>query len=494
MPPPRWRFGARRSEQSPTSSLFESLDLGDSSVPAALVNSHGFSNRFFTHFSIWRRVWEYLICVVAFFPIIELTFIPLFDPDIEISGYTIFLVCDVIYFVDFYVFTHTIYFSRGVLIASPARVRRRVGFVHMLLRYIGAISLGWISCMQTGNWHLLFAVNKLFRIGRAIEALDTIQHSLVYASWVSMMFPLWLLLFGSIHIMASIFYLTGLIEQSWGDFSWISELDYAPSKFRMYVYCLYFIASTIWTIGSGPFTAPTTSERILLIITSIFGVTVNAYCVGMMVSFLIDPISSDFLVAFSSIWDYLKFKRIPQPLRTEVLNVFQQRWTAYGGSSEPREVFKFVPETVRDHMKLDITRACFMKISMMQMARDRLLVAFANAMKPFTACPGEVLVQQGTVEPILHLIREGAVRVWINGRYFAENNCDAGLGLGELELLVDIPREMSVVAATYVGGWMLMREDLVRTMQHQEGLREELRTICKFTFPGYVRPILELLE
>jgi hyperpolarization activated cyclic nucleotide-gated potassium channel 2 len=448
---------------------------------------------YFTHFSIWRRIWEYILIVVACIPVFEITFIPLFCPNISFFGYSPFLIFDLLYIIDLYVSTHTAYHSRGLLIASPVRIRRRIGYIPLILRFVGAIPIGWAVCLQGGSWHLLFALNKLLRVHRGIEAMDTVQHSLVYHSWVAMMFPLWMLLLGSIHILACVFYMTGLIENAHNYISWIQSLHDNPSKLHLYVYSVYFISVTIWTIGSGPFTAPTSSERILLIGIELIGVMINAYCVGSMVSFLIDPMSSNFLTAFSGLWDYLRFKKIPEHLRTEILNVFQAKWTAYGGSSEPKEVFKFMPETVRDHMKLDITRACFRKISMMQIASEPLLVTFANVMKPFTACPGEMLIRQNELMPVLHLFREGVIRLWINGSFFAENNCDAGIGMGELELLVDVRREMTVAAVTYVEGWMLAREDLVKAMVHQEPLRNELLTICRLVFPAYFRQIRAML-
>jgi hyperpolarization activated cyclic nucleotide-gated potassium channel 2 len=255
---------------------------------------------------------------------------------------------------------------------------------------------------------------------------------------------------------------------------------------------MYFIATTMLTIGAGEVTPGTTSERMLVILIEVIGVMINGYVVGVMVSFLIDPIGSDFLTAFSGLWDYLKFKNIPDSLRSEILNVFQEKWTLYGGAPDPRAVFKFIPETVRDHLKLDITRTCFMKISMMQIATEKLLVAFANVMKPFTACPDEIVITQGEIKPILYLFRSGIIHVYINDSFFAENNCDTGIGIGELELLIDTPREMTVKAVTYVDGWVLSREDLVMTMKHQLELRNELLGICQLVFPDHYKHIRKL--
>jgi voltage-gated potassium channel len=185
------------------------------------------------------------------------------------------------------------------------------------------------------------------------------------------------------------------------------------------------------TIGTGDVPAITTSERILVLVLVLVGACVNAYCVGAMVNFLIDPIGADFLQSFSGLWTYLKFKRIPEDLRTEVLNVFQDKWNTYEGASDPRAVFKFIPETVRDRMKLDIVRTCVMRITFMYMSSEKLLVAFANVLKPFTACPDEVVIREGDVVPVLFLFRSGIIRSFCKGALFAETNCDVGVALGD---------------------------------------------------------------
>jgi hyperpolarization activated cyclic nucleotide-gated potassium channel 2 len=438
-----------------------------------------------------------VIVIAAALPIFEITFIPLFWPGMPMLSYFPFLVFDFVCVVDIYVFTHTAYLSRGVFVLSPRRISRRIGTVALVIRVIGAIPLGWIGrLMSEGGWHVIFSLNRLLRFHRVVEAVDTIQHSLVYTSWIATLFPLWLMLLGSIHLLTCIFYGCGLLENVFENDSWLTKLapEETASKPRLYVYALYFVASTIWTIGTGPFTCSTTTERVLLISMSLVGVFVNAYCVGAMVSFLMDPIAHEFMTEFRGMWDYLRFQRMPNALKTEIVNVFQAKWDSYKGGTEPRLVFGGIPETVRDRIKLDITRTCFMKISMMQLATERLLIAFANVMKPFTACPREVIIRENEQLPTLHLFRSGVVQIWVNDSFFAQNNCDAGIGMGELELLVDMPREMTVIAVTYVEGWVLHRDDLVLSMRHQIALRNELLQICRLVFPAYFTQIKGLLS
>jgi CRP-like cAMP-binding protein len=448
----------------------------------------------FTHFSLLRRIWEYLGCLISAFSLFEISFTAIFSPGIDLYSYIPFLCFDFLYLIDLYVSTHTAYLSHGVLVYNPRRIRRRIGNVWLSLRIIAAFPIGWIGCLVPRWWvHLILGVPKILRLHRAIEAADTVARSLVYSSWFSMLFPLCLLLVGLIHLFACLFYLTHFFEGSLE--SWVNVLGWgALTTERQYVVSIYFVMTTIFTAGTGDVTPQTSAERMVVIFIQLIGVIVNAYIVGMMVSFLIDPIGSNFLSSFAGLWSYLKFKRIPEELRSEILNVFQDKWHLYKGSDEPRSVFKFIPETVRDHLKLDITRTCFMKISMMQMATEKLLVAFANVMNPFSACPGEILIKQGETQPILFLFRSGVIQVFINDALFATNNCDTGIGMGELELLVDSPRELTVRAVTYVEGWALHRRDLVMCMTHQMDLRNELLEICKMVFPAFSTQIRNCLQ
>lgn len=471
--------------------VFEAPENSIASLAVENVNSRW---PIFTHFNFWRRVWEYVIFVVSISCLFEITFIPIFVPEITFKQYSPLIILDVLYILDLYVVTHTSYLSHGVVVRSPKRIVKRYGKFAIICHCIGVIPLNWLGCIG-GKWwmHVLCSIPRLFRLRRTTESLDTIRGSLVYFSWFSQLFPLMIFLANLIHFFACIFYLAAFFEPTYD--CWITNLGWDKLAIpQQYVVSIYFVMTTILTIGFGDLTPQSSSERIVVIFIQLIGVMMNAYMVGTMVSFLIDPIGQRFLTNFSGCSDYMKFKGIPKDVRVQVMHVFQDKWDKYKGSDEPRQVFRHIPETVRNHLKLDIARKCFSVVPPMNLASERLLVGLANVMKPVAYCPGETIIEQDRIDPTLYLFKSGVIQVFLNGVLFATNNCDSGIGFGELELFIDQPRTATVKAVTYVEGWTISRDDLVMGMSHQSDLRTELLQTCKMVFPNYYKQIRRLFN
>ena len=321
-----------------------------------------------------------------------------------------------------------------------------------------------------------------------MEAADTIIRSLIYSSWFARLFPLFILLLLAIHFFACIFYLAGYFEVD--QVSWIIALGWDKlSPPQQYVVSVYFVMTTILTIGFGDLTPQTSAERIVVIFIQLMGVLIHAYLVGTMVSLLIDPIGNQFVSDFSGLWSYLKFHGVPDPLRSAILHNFQEKFRRFKGTDDPRSLFRYIPETIQNHLKLDLVRKCLGSVSLMSIATERLLYEFANVMRPVSYSPGEVIIHQDEVIPTLFIFNSGMVDVYMGGDLFATDCCDEGLGFGELELFVDQPRSSTVVAKTNVDGWIINRRDLLMSMSHQLDLREELLRDCKMIFPSHYKAI-----
>ncbi|OHT02046.1 cation channel family protein [Tritrichomonas foetus] len=449
--------------------------------------------RIFSHSNKYRRYWEYLILVVAISVLVEVSFYGIFINDMTFSYYSIFIIFDILYIIDLYIYTHTSYFSHGVQISSLRKIRNRIGWYRIIMHAFSCLPLSWIGILKKSRTiYLCLSIPRVFRIQRGIDASYTIKDTLIYSwSW-SQLFQSILLEILCIHFFACIFYLSAYFEgimQSWVK---IHGWEYLTPP-QLYVVSIYFVMTTILTIGFGDLTPKTSPERIIVIFIQLIGVMINAYIISMMVSSLMDPIGSRFERSFRSFFDFMNFKEINKELKTEILHFFQLKYQNIHGAEDLKEVFKFVPETVRDHLKLDMTRQCLSQISLMQIASEKLLVGFSNAMSHISFVPGEIIFEQGEIDSELYLFRSGTIRLYENGVEIRTESCDRGIGMGELELLIDTPRSMTVEAVTYVEGWVIERDDLITSMSHQRELRQELLQVCKLIFPDYYKDVRRLL-
>ena len=91
-------------------------------------------------------------------------------------------------------------------------------------------------------------------------------------------------------------------------------------------------------------------------------------------------------------------------------------------------------------------------------AIDRL----ADAVRPVTYAPGDVLMRQGERGETYVAITSGAVEIETDGRHVA--TVGPGDGIGEIALLRDVPRTATAVATTQVTGYELACGDFLGAM------------------------------
>jgi CRP/FNR family transcriptional regulator, cyclic AMP receptor protein len=94
---------------------------------------------------------------------------------------------------------------------------------------------------------------------------------------------------------------------------------------------------------------------------------------------------------------------------------------------------------------------------------DRSVEDLCTHLRPIQLRPGDVLFRQGERDTALYLLVEGTVDVCIDSGGDASNGVPvaalrAGTVLGELGLLLDVPRTATIAAGTDVVCWQLTRE------------------------------------
>ena len=471
--------------------LDDSRPLYTDFSPSNIMKSH--TSFIFSHSQKLRRFWEYLIFIVCISTLIEISFFGIFIEYVPFAAYSIFIFFDIIYLGDIYIYLHTSYFSHGVQINNLRRIREHIGLYRIIIHIIAAIPISWIGVLLKNRLiYILLCIPRIFRVQRGLDASYTFTQSMIYSLTKSRIFQSILLEILCIHLFACIFYLSDFFENSvegWVIYHGWDNLT--PTQ--QYVVSIYFVMTTILAIGFGDLTPKTSQERIIVIFIQLIGVMVNGFLISTMVSSLFDPIGSDFLKGFRGFVDFINFKEIPRDLSNEIINYFQEKWSKTHGTDDLKEVFKYVPQTVRNDIKLDITRKCLSKISIMQAASQKLLIGFSNAMSSVTFIPDEIIFKQDQIDSKLYLFKSGIIKLFVNDLETETINCDDGVGMGEVELLVDIPRQTTVVAVTYVECWVIERDGLLTSISHQSELQKELLHLWKSTYPENYKEVRRLI-
>jgi CRP-like cAMP-binding protein len=252
--------------------------------------------------------------------------------------------------------------------------------------------------------------------------------------------------------------------------------------------------TTIFAIGFGDIAPQTSAETILTIFIQFIGVCTNAYLLGTFVSRLIDAIGMRFLHQFYSFVDFLKFKGIKKEFLTEVHNYFEENWRTNHGTEDPNQVYKFIPETIRNHLKQDMCGYLLRRISLFNLASESFRKNLTKILKFAEFIPNETIIQQGELNSSILLLNVVFLDVFIDGTKFASVNCTDGVFFGEQEILVDLPRGSSVKAVTYVRGWKLEREDMQLEVGLKAEMKDEMLNVVKMLFPDFYKTVRRMLS
>jgi RimJ/RimL family protein N-acetyltransferase len=118
------------------------------------------------------------------------------------------------------------------------------------------------------------------------------------------------------------------------------------------------------------------------------------------------------------------------------------------------------------------------------------LVPLAAQLRPLTAAPGQVLMQQGELAVSFLLIGSGRAEVTHTGTdgHATVVTVKPGLIVGEIALLRDAPRTATVVATEQLTGWVGGREAF-STMLDVPGMMDKLVRTARQRLAAFVTPI-----
>jgi CRP-like cAMP-binding protein len=118
------------------------------------------------------------------------------------------------------------------------------------------------------------------------------------------------------------------------------------------------------------------------------------------------------------------------------------------------------------------------------------LVPLAAQLRPLTAAPGQVLMQQGELAVSFLIIGSGRAEVTHTGvdGHHTVVELPPGLIVGEIALLRDAPRTATVIATERLAGWVGGREAFA-TMLDVPGMMEKLLRTARQRLAAFITPI-----
>ncbi|KAH0795710.1 cation channel family protein [Histomonas meleagridis] len=435
------------------------------------------------HFSVTRRIWEYVIFFASMITPIEMSYVLVFDQHISVESYSIFFLIDIIQLIDNFVILKTPFLRRGILITSTKEILKNYGIFYYVLHVFASLPLGWIGLIKEDvTLYVVLSINRLLRLHQAWNSYKLIQYSTLYNGPIFNLFPYFTLYVFIVHAFACIYYL--LATHTSSPTSWISGfLDQGFSNFQLYVTSLYFVVTTILTIGYGDIHPTNTNEYVVAIIIQIVGVVFESSIVAKMISSISDPEGNKFLVRYDHMQKYMHGKNVERGYLKHVRHYCQGMWEKYHGAPEWNTLFKEIPESLRCAIVMELCRNVIEEVDIFKGFQEHHLLMLMDQLTTITFVPDEIIYRQGDLFSDLLIINSGTVKIVIDDVVVGTQTAKKGFVDGERELFFNEPRDKTLIAASFIEGWRLKRRKFSRMIHESQEVQSIVFNNARKKYP-----------
>ncbi|EAY18967.1 cyclic nucleotide-binding domain containing protein [Trichomonas vaginalis G3] len=407
-----------------------------------------------------RRLWEYIMYYSSFIVLWEIPFEWTFNFQGKLRWVIPSLVVDSFFLADIFIVLKTGVLHRGVIKNDKDSISQTIPLWRKIIYWICPIPFYLIGYFAKN--HVLYNVLlllKVLRFFRLYDANYVIKNTLVYISPFSKISRLFTTLITIIHICACAFWYTGHVEIP--NRSWLTETFMVEKpKLIQYFHTVYYISTTVLTIGYGDLHPYTFPEVCVVICVEIVGVFFYNFLVSTMVSIVADPSRNSFLNKYMRISSVFKYRRISESSMEELLRYYEYVWEMDRDRADFFETAEKMPIALQKKLALALHADVFEKVEIFKNADEEVLQSIAMALRPRVFTPGDFLIKAGRVATRMYFVTEGKVDlISPSGSLLRVNDGYSGFVLGETSVVGGDVVESSAIAETYVEAFELTKDD-----------------------------------
>ena len=292
-------------------------------------------------------------------------------------------------------------------------------------------------------------IARLLRVSRVARKLDQFAH---YSSVMLLLLVLSFLLSG--HWLACLWYAIGMTgscqdgvirNTSWLvnlgrdlgeplEFDASCNVQHMPESSKCYVAALYFVMTSLTSVGFGNISANTKEEQIFCVFVLLFGALVYATIFGNITT-IIQQLHTDtnrYHDAINSVSEFSRQFHVPQELRDRIRDHIVSSWTISRGI-DAKKVINLCPEDLRADIAVHLHRKVFNDHKAFRESSDACLRALATEIVERRFCHGDLVYHKGEVVDEIVFIMSGCLEILEDDDVVVAilSNGDAfGIGIG----------------------------------------------------------------
>lgn len=447
----------KRPRSETDSSLMDSLEtsLFTDNDAATRIKNYGFYP-----YSTPRRIWEFIMFFLSIFVLWEISFEWFFNLEHTFVDLIPLIIIDIFYFFDIFIVEHTGIMCNGVIKLDKESIFERIPLWRRIIYWISPWPYYLIGyfCNSHLTYNILLFL-KCIRFFRLYDAQNVIKNTLIYINPISKMSRLLAVLLTVVHFCACVFWYTGHSELP--NKSWLltAQIAHKP-KLIQYFHTIYYITTTMLTIGYGDLHPVTFPEVCVVICVEAFGVFCYQFVSSNLVSIVADPSRNSFISKYERVFSAFKSRNISPEALSELLTYYEYVWERDRDHTSFYDTASVMPEGLQKRIALALHTNLFAKVNSLRNASEEVLENIAIALRPRIFIPGDYIIKAKKISNKMYFITEGKVSIVSpTGGVICRIDGHKGSVLGEESMINRVEEPNSAIAVTYVEAFELLKED-----------------------------------
>jgi len=254
-------------------------------------------------------------------------------------------------------------------------------------------------------------------------------------------FPLWIML--SAHILSC---------------GWlmIFGVDTRIDDRSNYISSLYWVITTLSTVGYGDIIPVTNLQKLYAIMVQILGYGVFGFVIGKVASVLskMNPARSRYIKNLDSLRSVVHYRSLPTGLQHRINDYYRFMYEKRLGYDETY-FLEGLPDNLQTEVALHLKKEVLTKIPLFKNATSQFIREIALHLKPIVLTPGDYVFRSGDVGDAMYFIVKGELYVLPSDEKKVLTILKEGDFFGEIALFKNKTRTATVKAVTYCDTYYL---------------------------------------
>lgn len=270
-----------------------------------------------------------------------------------------------------------------------------------------------------------------------------------------------------------------IIVLHWISCLWLEfTFDAEKSHLSNYINSIYWVITTLSTVGFGDISPQTDHAKLFTMIIMILGVAFYGITIGFISSILLrhNKHQEESTERLHDLLLYMEHYKIPWETQNQV-DVFYRHIMKNRMSVDDEKIINELPEHLQYELKIYKQMNLVSKVKIFADCNQSILKEVSKKLKVHTFEPGNLIIKEGVIGSSLYFVSFGVVSVYSKDKVISI--LGDGDFFGEIAIIKKVTRTANVKAITFCELYSLEKDDFVELVSKHPELKVSFENYCK---------------